>query len=243
MRRIQDRAPRRRRREGPLGGPASLAAWRPALYLGWDSSSLGDPGAMALQGISVLELAGLAPGPYCGMVLADFGARVVRVDRLGSRGDVSFLARGKRSLAVDLKRPQGAAVLRRLCARTDVVLEPFRHGVMEKLQLGPEILQKENPKLIYARLSGFGQSGRFSRVAGHDINYLALSGGRNSIPEFFSVGISTTRNVGTASRTELTRWWSTFLHNLQNGRWGVHGCWSIRAPVLQAANQRTWTKV
>jgi len=131
---------------------------------------------MALQGISVLELAGLAPGPYCGMVLADFGARVVRVDRLGSRGDVSFLARGKRSLAVDLKRPQGAAVLRRLCARTDVVLEPFRHGVMEKLQLGPEILQKENPKLIYARLSGFGQSGRFSRVAGHDINYLALSG-------------------------------------------------------------------
>lgn len=128
MRRIQDRAPRRRRREGPLGGPASLAAWRPALYLGWDSSSLGDPGAMALQGISVLELAGLAPGPYCGMVLADFGARVVRVDRLGSRGDVSFLARGKRSLAVDLKRPQGAAVLRRLCARTDVVLEPFRHG-------------------------------------------------------------------------------------------------------------------
>lgn len=131
---------------------------------------------MALQGISVLELAGLAPGPYCGMVLADFGAQVVRVDRLGSRGDLSFLARGKRSLAVDLKRPQGAAVLRRLCARTDVVLEPFRHGVMEKLQLGPEILQKENPKLIYARLSGFGQSGRFSRVAGHDINYLALSG-------------------------------------------------------------------
>lgn len=83
---------------------------------------------MALRGISVLELAGLAPGPFCGMVLADFGARVVRVDRLGARSDLSFLARGKRSLAVDLKRPQGAAVLRRLCARTDVVLEPFRHG-------------------------------------------------------------------------------------------------------------------
>lgn len=83
---------------------------------------------MALHGISVLELAGLAPGPYCGMVLADFGAQVVRVDRLGARRDLSFLSRGKRSLAVDLKRPQGAAVLRRLCARTDVVLEPFRHG-------------------------------------------------------------------------------------------------------------------
>ncbi|XP_029797391.1 alpha-methylacyl-CoA racemase [Suricata suricatta] len=131
---------------------------------------------MALQGIRVLELAGLAPGPFCGMVLADFGARVVRVDPPRARGDVSFLGRGKRSLAVDLKRPEGAALLRRLCRQADVVLEPFRHGVMEKLQLGPEILQRENPKLIYARLTGFGQSGRFSRVAGHDINYLALSG-------------------------------------------------------------------
>ncbi|XP_060490427.1 alpha-methylacyl-CoA racemase [Panthera onca] len=131
---------------------------------------------MALRGILVLELAGLAPGPFCGMVLADFGAQVVRVDRPGARGDVSFMARGKRSLAVNLKRPDGALVLRRLCAQADVVLEPFRHGVMEKLQLGPEILQRENPKLIYARLSGFGQSGRFCGVAGHDINYLALSG-------------------------------------------------------------------
>ncbi|XP_024610385.1 alpha-methylacyl-CoA racemase [Neophocaena asiaeorientalis asiaeorientalis] len=131
---------------------------------------------MALQGVSVVELAGLAPGPFCGMVLADFGAQVVRVDRPGTRGDLSRMARGKRSLAVDLKQPRGAAVLRLLCARADVVLESFRPGVMEKLQLSPEILQRENPKLIYARLSGFGQSGRFSRVAGHDINYLALSG-------------------------------------------------------------------
>ncbi|XP_042808332.1 alpha-methylacyl-CoA racemase [Panthera leo] len=131
---------------------------------------------MALRGILVFELAGLAPGPFCGMVLADFGAQVVRVDRPGARGDVSFMARGKRSLAVNLKRPDGALVLRRLCAQADVVLEPFRDGVMEKLQLGPEILQRENPKLIYARLSGFGQSGRFCGVAGHDINYLALSG-------------------------------------------------------------------
>ncbi|XP_004678138.1 PREDICTED: alpha-methylacyl-CoA racemase [Condylura cristata] len=131
---------------------------------------------MALRGISVVELAGLAPGPFCGMVLADFGAQVVRVDRLGSAGDVSHLGRGKRSLAVNLKQPQGASVVRRLCAQADVVLEPFRHGVMEKLQLGPEILRKENPKLIYARLSGFGQSGKFAERAGHDINYLALSG-------------------------------------------------------------------
>ncbi|KAM5331530.1 alpha-methylacyl-CoA racemase [Glossophaga mutica] len=131
---------------------------------------------MALQGVSVVELAGLAPGPFCGMILADFGAQVVRVDRPGAPGDVSRLSRGKRSLAVDLKQPRGVAVVRRLCALADVVLEPFRHGVMEKLQLGPKILQKENPKLIYARLSGFGQSGRLSKVAGHDINFLALSG-------------------------------------------------------------------
>lgn len=131
---------------------------------------------MPLRGIKVLELAGLAPGPFCGMVLADFGARVVLVERPGAVGNVRLLARGKRSLVVDLKQPRGVAVLRRLSAQADVVLEPFRRGVMEKLQLGPEILQKENPKLIYARLSGFGQSGRFSGVAGHDINYLALSG-------------------------------------------------------------------
>ncbi|XP_003407989.1 alpha-methylacyl-CoA racemase isoform X1 [Loxodonta africana] len=131
---------------------------------------------MALWGVRVLELAGLAPGPFCGMVLADFGAQVIRVDPPGSHGDISQLGRGKRSLVVNLKQPQGAAVLRRLCAQADVVLEPFRGGVMEKLQLGPEILQQENPRLIYARLSGFGQSGRFSGVAGHDINFLALSG-------------------------------------------------------------------
>ncbi|XP_039698645.1 alpha-methylacyl-CoA racemase isoform X1 [Pteropus medius] len=131
---------------------------------------------MPLRGITVLELAGLAPGLFCGMVLADFGARVVLVERPGAVGNVRLLARGKRSLVVDLKQPRGVAVLRRLSAQADVVLEPFRRGVMEKLQLGPEILQKENPKLIYARLSGFGQSGRFSGVAGHDINYLALSG-------------------------------------------------------------------
>lgn len=83
---------------------------------------------MALKGVRVVELAGLAPGPFCGMVLADFGAQVLRVDRVGSLGDVSQLARGKRSLVLDLKRAQGAAVLRRLCTRADVLLEPFRRG-------------------------------------------------------------------------------------------------------------------
>ncbi|NXQ41938.1 AMACR racemase, partial [Catharus fuscescens] len=135
--------------------------------------------AMALSGVRVLELAGLAPAPLCGMILADFGAQVVRVDRLSqsavtSAADVQ--ARGKRSLALDLKRQQGAAVLRRLCRGADVLIEPFRHGVMERLGLGPEVLLQENPRLIYARLTGFGQTGKYAQSAGHDINYLALSG-------------------------------------------------------------------
>ncbi|NXN31930.1 AMACR racemase, partial [Nycticryphes semicollaris] len=133
--------------------------------------------AMPLSGVRVLELAGLAPAPLCGMILADFGARVVRVDRT-PRYTVTNdrQGRGKRSLALDLKRPPGAAALRRLCCAADVLIEPFRHGVMEKLGLGPEVLLQENPRLIYARLTGFGQTGKFAKSAGHDINYLALSG-------------------------------------------------------------------
>ncbi|NXD27585.1 AMACR racemase, partial [Spelaeornis formosus] len=136
--------------------------------------------AMALSGLRVLELAGLAPAPFCGMILADFGAQVVRVDRLSQAGEVfaeaDVQARGKRSLALDLKRPQGAVALRRLCRGADVLIEPFRHGVMERLGLGPEVLLQENPGLIYARLTGFGQRGKYAKSAGHDINYLALSG-------------------------------------------------------------------
>ncbi|XP_027601449.1 alpha-methylacyl-CoA racemase [Pipra filicauda] len=133
--------------------------------------------AMALSGVRVLELAGLAPAPLCGMILADFGARVVRVDRPSLSPVASDVqGRGKLSLALDLKRPQGAAALRRLCRGADVLIEPFRHGVMEKLGLGPEVLLQENPSLIYARLTGFGQTGKYAKSAGHDINYLALSG-------------------------------------------------------------------
>ncbi|XP_008930301.3 alpha-methylacyl-CoA racemase isoform X1 [Manacus vitellinus] len=133
--------------------------------------------AMALSGVRVLELAGLAPAPLCGMILADFGARVVRVDRPSLSPVTSDVqGRGKLSLALDLKRPQGAAALRRLCRGADVLIEPFRHGVMEKLGLGPEVLLQENPSLIYARLTGFGQTGKYAKSAGHDINYLALSG-------------------------------------------------------------------
>ncbi|XP_066568230.1 alpha-methylacyl-CoA racemase [Amia ocellicauda] len=131
---------------------------------------------MALVGVRVVELAGLAPAPFCGMVLADFGAKVIRVDRTRNTMAMDVQARGKRSVALNLKKPEGAAVLRSLCIQSDVVIEPFRKGVMEKLGLGPEELLKENPRLIYARLTGFGQSGSYAKAAGHDINYVSMSG-------------------------------------------------------------------
>ncbi|XP_023664048.2 alpha-methylacyl-CoA racemase [Paramormyrops kingsleyae] len=131
---------------------------------------------MALVGIRVIELAGLAPAPFCGMVLSDFGARVIRVDRTKVAMAMDSQARGKQSVAINLKKPQGVAVLRRLCIQSDVVIEPFRQGVMEKLGLGPRELLLENPHLIYARLTGFGQSGPCAASAGHDINFLAMSG-------------------------------------------------------------------
>jgi alpha-methylacyl-CoA racemase len=129
-----------------------------------------------LDGIRVLELAGLAPVPYCGLILADFGADVVRVDRVGGGTMPDILGRGKRSVAVDLKHPQGVATVARLAESADVLVEPYRPGVMERLGLGPDALCARNPRLVYARLTGWGQAGPYAPMAGHDINYIALSG-------------------------------------------------------------------
>ncbi len=129
----------------------------------------------ALQGIRIVEMAGLAPAPFCGMILADFGADVVRVDRVGA-GSMDQLARGKRSLAVNLKSPDGVETVLRLIEKADVLLEPYRPGVMERLGLGPDVTAASNPRLVYARLTGFGQDGPYANMAGHDINYIAISG-------------------------------------------------------------------
>jgi alpha-methylacyl-CoA racemase len=129
----------------------------------------------ALQGVRVIEMAGLAPAPFCGMILADFGADVVRVDRVGA-ASFDYLARGKRSIAVDLKHPAGVETVLRLAAGADVLLEPYRPGVMERLGLGPDAACARNPRLVYARLTGFGQDGPYANMAGHDINYIAISG-------------------------------------------------------------------
>ncbi|WYZ38710.1 hypothetical protein EsH8_III_000624 [Colletotrichum jinshuiense] len=138
-------------------------------------------GPPPLTGTKVLEFAGLAPGPFAGMLLADAGASVLRVDRAvgGSRSPPpteDMLARHKASVAVDLKSPAGAALVKRLAAEADVLIDPFRPGVLEKLGLGPEVLCALNPRLVYGRMTGFRRDGRYADMAGHDINYLAVSG-------------------------------------------------------------------
>ena len=99
---------------------------------------------MALKGIKVIELAGLAPSPFCGMILADYGASVIRVDKIGAGLNYDVCARGKRSISLNLKNPEGAKILKKLCSKSDVIIEPFRSGVMEKLGLGPKILMSKS---------------------------------------------------------------------------------------------------
>ena len=129
---------------------------------------------MALAGINVLELAGLAPVPYCGLILADFGAIVTRVDRLGGGALADPLGRGKRSIALNLKTDAGKATLLALVRSADVLVEPYRPGVMERFGLGPDVLLAANPRLIFARLTGWGQTGPYAGMAGHDINYIGI---------------------------------------------------------------------
>lgn len=133
-----------------------------------------------LEGLRVVEIASAAPAPFACMMLADAGAEVVRVDRADSRGKARRpndpLVRGRRSIAVDLKSPEGVEVVRRLVEKSDVLVEGFRPGVMERLGLGPDTLLELNPRLVYARMTGFGQSGPLAPRAGHDINYIAVAG-------------------------------------------------------------------
>ncbi|WP_433263488.1 CaiB/BaiF CoA transferase family protein [Actinosynnema sp. CS-041913] len=131
-----------------------------------------------LAGLRVVELAGLAPAPFGCMVLADLGASVVRVDRVSGGFDVpgDVLGRGRRSIGVDIRRPEGAELVLRLVERSDVLVEGFRPGVAERLGIGPAQCLARNPRLVYGRMTGWGQDGPLADRAGHDINYIALAG-------------------------------------------------------------------
>ncbi len=138
-----------------------------------------------LEGITVLELAGIGPGPFAGMMLADMGAQVIRVDRIPRAGgsaleatlrNDSIVDRGRRSIAVNLKDPRGVEAVLRLAERCDILIEGFRPGVTEKLGLGPHVCRARNPRLVYGRMTGWGQTGPLAHAAGHDLNYIALTG-------------------------------------------------------------------
>ncbi len=136
-----------------------------------------------LTGIRLIELAGIGPGPFCGMMLSDMGAEVIRVDRLspGAKPRVDVLARNRRSIAIDLKHPEGAEVVLKLCETADGLFEGFRPGVTERLGLGPKDCMARNAKLVYGRMTGWGQEGPLAQAAGHDINYIALAGALHAI--------------------------------------------------------------
>jgi len=133
------------------------------------------PGPLA--GLTIVELAGLGPGPFAAMMLADHGARVIRVERPGNLAVPNDpLTRNRESIALDLKTEEGRALVRRLAAHADGLIEGYRPGVMEKLGLGPDVLIGDNPALVYGRVTGWGQDGPLAQAAGHDINYLSLTG-------------------------------------------------------------------
>src|SRR5512143_2142623 len=141
-----------------------------------------------LAGVRVVEMAGIGPGPVCGMMLADLGAEVPVVDRKGSvlpLGDTDprfdLTRRGKRTRALDLKSPGAAEVVLRLVEQADGLIEGFRPGVMERLGLGPEVCLARNPRLVFGRMTGWGQTGPLSHAAGHDWNYIAITGALHGI--------------------------------------------------------------
>lgn len=141
-----------------------------------------------LHGYKIVELAGIGPGPMCAMLLAELGAEVVSVDRVQESGlgvgmpaKFNLLRRSRRSVAVDLKKPQGVATVMRLVEQADALIEGFRPGVTERLGLGPQDCAARNPRLVYGRVTGWGQDGPLAQAAGHDLNYIALTGALHSI--------------------------------------------------------------
>lgn len=141
-----------------------------------------------LTGTRIIEIAGLGPGPFAGMMLADMGAEVIRVERPGGGSfpvapDADFMNRGKRCIAVNLKSPEGIEIILKLAETADAFIEGFRPGVMERLGLGPDVACGRNPKLVYGRVTGWGQDGPWAQKVGHDINYIALTGALHAIGE------------------------------------------------------------
>ena len=134
-----------------------------------------------LTGLKVVEFSGIGPGPHVAMLLADLGAEVVRIDRPGAGVSNPVVERARHRAAVDLKSEEGKAFCREALSKADVLIEGFRPGVMERLGFGPDDMLKLNPRLIYARMTGWGQDGPLAHAAGHDINYIAITGALSAV--------------------------------------------------------------
>lgn len=140
-----------------------------------------------LKGVKIVEVGGIGPGPFCSMMLSDMGADIVRVDRRGHvelfEPKYNLLHRNRKSLCIDLKKPEGVEAVLRLIEQADALTEGFRPGVMENIGLGPDVCLQRNPKLVYGRMTGWGQDGPMAKAAGHDINYIALTGALYALGE------------------------------------------------------------
>lgn len=158
-----------------------------------------------LQGLKVVEMVGLGPGPFCAMMLADMGAEVIRIDRPRAKGSPAkvdqtaandILGRGRRSLAIDLRQPEAVETVLQLIDKADALIEGFRPGVMERMGLGPDVCMARNPRLVYGRMTGWGQYGPLAQSAGHDINYIAITGALHAIGEAGRAPVAPLNYVG-----------------------------------------------
>ena len=136
-----------------------------------------------LKGVRIVEFAGIGPGPFAAMLLSDMGAEVIRIDRKGGRlpSKMEVTYRGRKAVALDMKKPEAVEAALKLIDKADALIEGFRPGVMERLGVGPDVCMKRNPKLVYGRMTGWGQTGPLANAAGHDINYIALTGALHGI--------------------------------------------------------------
>ena len=193
-----------------------------------------------LNGYTVIELAGIGPAPMGGMVLADMGAEVIRIERAGAGGlhmkDVS--SRGKKSVAINLKEAQGIETLLRMVENADVLIDPFRPGVCEKLGIGPDVCLERNPRLVFARMTGWGQEGPLAQAAGHDINYISITGalfamgrkGEKPVPPLNLVG-----DFGGGGMLLVTGILAALLETASSGKGQV-----IDAAMVDGAAQLMW---
>jgi alpha-methylacyl-CoA racemase len=209
-----------------------------------------------LAGVRVVEIAGIGPGPFCAMMLADMGAEVLRVDRpaptdlgLPVEPRFSVLHRGRRSVALDLKQPAAIAAVKRLVARADALIEGFRPGVMERLGLGPDECLSANPRLVYGRMTGWGQEGPMAPAAGHDINYIALAGVLHSIGRRGSAPVPPLNLVGDFGGGGMYLAFGVVCALLETGRSGrgqvvdaamVDGAASLAAAVFGLRAMGMW---